>query len=144
MSFLTGLFSGKGAEIIGSVGNVIDGLTTNDSERSDAKTRLSEIVMAKLNELASLQADVIQTEMKGNFIQRSWRPMLMLFFAAVIGMKWFGLTDQSIPNELEMELLGIIKLGLGGYVVGRSAEKIASTVTKNIDLPFLKKKDRKL
>ena len=30
----------------------------------------------------------------------------------------------------------------GGYVVGRSVEKVATTVTKNVDMPFLKKKNR--
>ncbi|MGV8134072.1 MAG: hypothetical protein AB2L20_02570 [Mangrovibacterium sp.] len=38
--------------------------------------------------------------------------------------------------------MDIIELGLGGYVIGRSVENISKTVTRNIDLSFLKKKDR--
>ena len=66
----------------------------------------------------------------------------MLTFAALLVVRWTGLSDHVIPVELELELMGIIKLGLGGYVIGRSAEKISESVVKNIDMPFLKKKDR--
>ena len=37
----------------------------------------------------------------------------------------------------------LLKIGLGGYVIGRSAEKISDNVTKNADLSMLRKKDRK-
>lgn len=65
---------------------------------------------------------------------------MMLTFGVILVCKWFGLTDSNIPNELELELMNIIKIGLGGYVVGRSVEKVSESVTKNIDIPFLKKK----
>ena len=41
-----------------------------------------------------------------------------------------------------MGLLEIVKLGLSGYVVGRSVEKTAGVITENIDMSFLKKKKR--
>lgn len=48
-----------------------------------------------------------------------------------------------MAEQLKPEFWELLKLGLGGYVIGRSAEKIANSVTKNVDLPFLRKKDRK-
>ena len=127
---------------INAVGKVIDNVFTNDEEKSVAKKELTQIVLKSLNDLAEIQGEVIKTEMKGNFLQKSWRPIMMLTFGVILVCKWFGLTNEAIPLELELELLGIVKLGLGGYVVGRSVEKVAETVTKNIDIPFLKKKDR--
>lgn len=128
---------------IQAVGNIIDNVFTNDEEKSTAKKQLTEVVLKSLTDIAKVQGDVIKTEMKGNFLQKSWRPLMMLTFGVILVCKWFGLTDASIPLSLELELLGIVKLGLGGYVVGRSVEKVATIVTKNIDMPFLKKKDRK-
>ena len=138
------------AKIVGAIGgqagtqisSIVDGLTTSDGEKSSAKAQLTEIVLSSLNRITEAQADVLKTELSGNWLQRSWRPILMLTFAALLVVRWTGISDHVIPMELELELMGIIKLGLGGYVIGRSAEKISESVVKNIDMPFLKKKDR--
>ena len=100
--------------------------------------------MDSLTGLASVQASVIKTEMSGNILQRSWRPLLMLTFGFILVCKWFGWTNPEIPETLELELLSIIKIGLGGFVVARSVEKVSDSVTKNIDLSMLKKKERKI
>lgn len=130
-------------ETINSIGSVVDNLSTSNEEKSNAKKELSEVVLNALTKVSEIQGEVIKTEMKGNFLQRSWRPIMMLAFGTILVCKWFGLTDANIDHELELKLMDIVQLGLGGYVVGRSAEKIASTVTANIDMPFLRKKDRK-
>jgi hypothetical protein len=129
-------------KLIDSIGQSIDSIVTNDDEKLKAKNELSKTVLSELNRLYETQASVIKTEMSGNWLQRSWRPLLMWAFGCIIMMKWMGWTDPNISEELEMELLQIIKIGLGGYVLGRSVEKVAKTVTANIDMSFLKKKDR--
>ena len=138
-----GLLDFLKSSTIEAVGNVVDNVFTNDEEKSEAKKQLTEVVLKSLNEVAAVQGEVIKTEMKGNFLQKSWRPLMMLSFGVILICKWFGLTNDTIPLELELQLLDIVKLGLGGYVVGRSVEKVATTVTENVDIPFLKKKDRK-
>jgi hypothetical protein len=80
--------------------------------------------------------------MKGNWLQKSWRPLTMLTMVIILVCKWFGLTNSEIPLELEVELMGLLKIGIGGYIAGRSLEKVAGKVTENIDMPFLKKKNR--
>lgn len=127
---------------IDAIGKVVDTVITNDDEKSKAKKELAEVVLKSLNEVANVQGEVIKKEMEGNFLQKSWRPLLMLTFGTILVCKWFGLTDGNIDYELELKLMDIVQLGLGGYVVGRSVEKVAGTVTANIDMPFLKKKDR--
>jgi hypothetical protein len=138
------VFSFLKDKVIGEVGNVVDNVFTNDEEKSEAKKQLTEVVMKGLNDVAAVQGEVIKTEMTGNRLQRSWRPIMMLTFGAILVCKWFGWTDASIPDELELKLMDIIELGLGGFVIGRTVEKTATAVTKNVDMSFLKKKDRKL
>ena len=65
----------------------------------------------------------------------------MITFTLLLVAKWLGFTVE-VDQELELKLMDIIKLGIGGYVVSRGVEKVADTVTKNIDIPFLKKKNR--
>ena len=43
----------------------------------------------------------------------------------VIVAHWFGLTAPNIPESVQNSLLNIVMVGVGGYVVGRSGEKIA-------------------
>ena len=51
--------------------------------------------------------------------------MLMVTFAALVVAHWFGLTAPNIPENVQNSLLNIVMVGVGGYVVGRSGEKIA-------------------
>ncbi len=127
---------------VDAVGKIVDNVFTNDEEKSEAKKQISELVLKSLNQVADAQAEVIKTEMKGNFLQKSWRPITMLTMVVILVCKWFAFTDSSIPLELEVELMSLLKIGIGGYIGGRSIEKVADKITKNIDMPFLKKKDR--
>tara|TARA_R110000803_G_scaffold119436_1_gene187727 strand:- start:2234 stop:2629 length:396 start_codon:yes stop_codon:yes gene_type:complete len=118
------------ANVIGEVGKVIDNLFTSEEERIDAKNKVFKILQEKELELQRMQTDVIIAEAKGNWLQRSWRPILMLSFGfIVIYVKFIApLFDLKIP-ELENEFWNLLQLGIGGYVVGRSAEKIADNIT---------------
>ena len=60
---------------------------------------------------------------------------MMLLFAALMVAHWFGFTAPNIPESVQNSLLDIIMIGVGGYTVGRSAEKLdnnGKTKTKNI------------
>ena len=93
----------------------------------------SKLVEADL-EIAKAQRDVIVAEAQGqSWFQRNWRPLMMLFFAFVIGtVVWTGgyVNGHALDHDFVMEILSIIKLGLGGYVVGRTAEKITPQVAQ--------------
>lgn len=127
------------SNVVEQVGNVVDNLATSDDEKSAAKERLTSVVMSSLTEALKAQESVLKTEMQGNWLQRSWRPLTMLTFVVMIVIGAF----KEIPYmEGTHPFWQLLELGLGGYVVGRSVEKIAGNVTKNIDMPFLKKKNR--
>jgi hypothetical protein len=76
--------------------------------------------------LDSFRTDIIVAEANGEgYIQRNWRPITMLTFVGLVVAKWFGFAAPGVTEEIEMKLFDIIQLGLGGYVIGRSAEKVA-------------------
>lgn len=116
--------------VIGEIGKVIDNLFTNDEERIKAKNEVFKILKEKELELQKMQTEIIVAEAQGNWLQRSWRPILMLAFGfIVIYVKFIApLFDLRIP-ELENEFWNLLQLGIGGYVIGRSAEKIAGKIT---------------
>lgn len=116
--------------VVGEIGKIIDNLFTNDEERIKAKNEVFRILKEKELELQKMQTEIIVAEAKGNWLQRSWRPILMLAFGfIVIYVKFIApLFDLRIP-ELENEFWNLLQLGIGGYVIGRSAEKIANNIT---------------
>ncbi len=147
MKWLTELFGGK---IVEDVGTAIDNLTTSNEEKSNAKNAIAKTVFDSLNRLGDAQRDVLVTELKGNAIQRMWRPVTMLAFAFIVVFHFFiypliKTFTPELPDlpPLESYFWELLKIGLGGYVVGRSVEKVAETMTKNTDLSFLKRKDRR-
>jgi hypothetical protein len=52
----------------------------------------------------------------------------MLTFAALIVARWFGWAAPNLSEAEYLKLWSIVEFGLGGYVVGRSVEKIAGPV----------------
>jgi hypothetical protein len=49
----------------------------------------------------------------------------MVTFAGLVVAHWFGFTAPNIPESVQNSLLNIVMVGVGGYVKGRSAEKVA-------------------
>ena len=53
-------------------------------------------------------------------MQRNWRPITMLTFLALVVCDSFG----WLANPLASEAWTLLQIGLGGYVAGRSVEKV--------------------
>jgi hypothetical protein len=135
---------GKSTEAITqTIGETIDKLSTSDEEKMAAKEKLTSTVMSQLNTAMELQQNIIVSETQGNWLQRSWRPILMLSFGFIIIYRYFLSQVFHLPAvELPIDFWDLLEIGIGGYVVGRSVEKVADTVVKNVDISFMKKKSR--
>ena len=71
----------------------------------------------------------IRAEIKADsWLTKNWRPIIMLDFGALVTAHWLGFTAPNIDAAQVNGILLLIQIGLGGYVVGRSGEKIASVV----------------
>lgn len=112
-------------------GKLIDRLWPDPAQKDQAKLALME--MAQRGELAQLSesASIVRAEAQSeSWLAASWRPITMLTFVALIVAKWFGLTVDGITPEMELELMELIQIGLGGYVAGRTAEKIVPQIVQ--------------
>ena len=106
------------------VGRVIDRAIPDKAEADRVK---ADVTLAMLQEgRAELDGavSIITAEANGeSWLQRNWRPLLMLWFAGLVGAHWLGFTPPNLPEAVVMNLLDIVQVGVGGYVIGRSAEK---------------------
>ena len=111
--------------VIGIIETVV-GKTIKDKDQAERlKSALTQQVL-RLNEqeLAAASANIL-AEIKGeSWLQRNWRPGLMIWFAFLVGCYWFGFTPENLHESSINELFTLVQIGVGGYVVGRSGEKI--------------------
>lgn len=130
LGFITGPFTG----LVGEVGKLIDGVSTTTEEKLSAQAKLKEIENAFILQMTVLdtqfaqeQAKVIMAEVNSeSWMTRNWRPSLMYVFIYIIFHTFvlvpvFSIKGVAIPPEM-WELL---KLGMGGYIFGRSGEYVA-------------------
>jgi hypothetical protein len=96
-----------------------------DPQEADKKQLefLAIIQSGKLKELEAASNVIIAESKSESWITRSWRPITMLTFVALVAAHWLGFTAENITDEIVQSLLDIVKVGLGGYMVSRGVEK---------------------
>ena len=99
---------------------------------AEAAKAQQDMVMALLAQQASLNAaagDIIKAEAQSeHWLAACWRPILMLTFGGLIVARWLGWSAPGISEAEVLKLWDIVQLGLGGYVIGRSMEKVAPQI----------------
>jgi len=107
----------------------------DEDTRKRIELELSALVLG--NEYKRLEAEleakksIIVAEATGHsWLQRNWRPITMLTFVYIIAHNFifaplFGLKALPIPPDM----WALLKLGIGGYIGGRSLEKVVQMAT---------------
>lgn len=128
---------GTGAkETIDAIGNAIDRIDKSDEKLAlqlKYKQLLHEMEGKYLdyeNKLLDSQKEIISSEAKGeSWLQRNWRPLLMLVCITIICNNYLLVPYFKIPSAvLDDRIWNLIELGTGGYIVGRSVEKITDKI----------------
>ena len=70
--------------IVNSISELIGQLTLPAREKRELEIGLLKLIQELERELTQARAVAVQEEVKGNWLQRSWRPLVMLTFASVI------------------------------------------------------------
>lgn len=122
--------------VIDLVKDGLDRLIPDKTAAAQAKAALDQL--KESNGAKALEADLqlqlaglanVQAEAKGeSWLQRNWRPMVALFLTGLVGAYWFGYAAPNLTEATVADLFNLVKLCLGGYVIGRSGEKIASAI----------------
>ena len=122
------------AGIFKPAAELIDELHTSEDERLAAKGHLLDVQAAAMQRVfdyerstLEAQANIVSSEASSeHWLTATWRPITMLtMLTLVVGdaMMW-------LPNPLSEDAFTLLKIGLGGYLVGRSAEKIVCVIKK--------------
>ena len=118
------------AALIPLLGTILGRVLPDPAAQAQAQLQLMQMIQS--GELAQLtaQTDVIKTEASSQFwLTACWRPILMLVFTAIVANNYIlapylqAMFHVGLSLQLPPEMWDLLKLGVGGYVVGRSVEK---------------------
>lgn len=112
--------------MVGAVGEVIDRLTLPVREKRQLESELLQALAEWEQEQMAAQASILAEEARGNWLQRSWRPLVMLIFAMIILIGTF--TKLPILDD-SSRFWDLLEIGFGGYIVGQSGEKMLEAIT---------------
>ena len=119
--------------VLGSIfGQVTKNLFPDPADelrRIELENQLQLAMMQNGAALDQAAASIVSDEAKGeSWLQRNWRPLTMMTFVGLVVAKWLGFTAPGVSEAIELELMTLIQIGLGGYVGGRTVEKVAPVI----------------
>ena len=97
--------------ILETVASVVERLSLSSAEKKRLKQELETALLENECQRVEMQARVVGEEARGNWLQRSWRPVLMLALAGMF-------TDLPVLADTS-RFWDLLEIGLGGYIVGR-------------------------
>ena len=137
MGFLSKIFHKRTSTAISttvdSIGNLAKDIRTAitgdipPEKRAELYSKILDVTI----ELSKTQSNIIMTEMNGNWMQRSWRPILMFICIIIIAWNYMIVPVAGLPPMvLPKELWTLLTVGTGGYIALRSGEKIANNLRR--------------
>lgn len=117
----------------GLIAGVINRIWPDPTE--EEKSRLEQAkteIGASLSVLNSQVSVIVAEAQGGGWLQRNWRPITMLVFLALVVGHFFGMEGPNFTAEDSAHLFSLVELGLGGYVIGRTVEKVAPIVIRSV------------
>jgi len=122
--------------IVKPIFDLIDKALGNSAQAADLKAAIQKSAYENIARELDARKSIIVAELQGeSWLQRNWRPLLMLWFAGLVGAHWLGFTPPNLSEATVQSLLTIVKIGVGGYILGRSGEKIVKSVAPYIAQP---------
>ena len=112
------------------INRLVDDINATDEERATRRAELAKLqnealALALEREKLASQAGLVAAEAGGaSWLQRNWRPVTMLSFLGLVVADAFGLLAFRLADQAWL----LLQIGLGGYVVGRSVEKISPQI----------------
>ena len=116
---------------------IIEKIIPDPQAKQAAQLKLIELEQAgDLKELDAAMQVIVAEAKSEHSLTSQWRPITMLTFVAIVANNYLLYPYLSLLWEaapllpLPEDLWDLLKLGIGGYVVGRSAEKVAKEIKK--------------
>jgi hypothetical protein len=137
LAILTKLVAGP---LIGKVVDLVKGYQDKKLSEAALRAEVEKALLSTFAETIKTQGSVIEAEIRGeSWLQRNWRPIVAICFAFIVFfygiitpilVGWFGAPPVRVGDQLLEWIMQAVMVCLGGYIGGRSLEKIVSTLRR--------------
>jgi hypothetical protein len=137
LAFLAKLVAGP---LVGKVVDLVKGYQDKKLSEAALRAEVEKAILSTFADVAKTQGSVIEAEARGEgWLQRNWRPIVAVCFAFIvvfyglitpIAVGWFGAPPVRVGDQLLGWIMDAVVICLGGYIGGRSLEKIVATLRR--------------
>jgi hypothetical protein len=113
------------------VGDLVKRLVPDSDKANEIEKEVKLALLEHTDSLEAMRGKIVLAEANsGNWLTSAWRPLLMMVVVLIIACNYllFPIVrifyPEMITLELPQELWTLLTIGVGGYVVGRSGEKM--------------------
>ena len=125
---LTNLLSGGAAELVKSVGGVIDNLHTSKEEKLAAEAKIKDLVMGYEAEMQKQVTERWKMDMQSDsWLSKNIRPLVLVFLVVATVLLIFidaGAISFVVQDKWTDLLQLVLITVIGAYFGGRSLEKV--------------------
>jgi len=119
------------------VGDIVKEAIPDPDKKAEAENKVRLALLENTKQIEASASAIVLAEAKSeSWIASSWRPILMLNITAIVSVNYliFPLIEVTTGNKMMIplpeELWTLLTVGVGGYVLGRSGEKVAKNFQK--------------
>ena len=113
--------------------DVVKKIVPDTDKHKEIEKEVKLALLEHTDSLEKMRGEIVLAEAQSKgWITASWRPLLMMVAICIIAVNYliFPLVGIAYPEisqhtlELPDQLWNLLTLGVGGYIVGRSGEKM--------------------
>ncbi|WP_353979405.1 3TM-type holin [Salinicola endophyticus] len=120
--------------VISPVLDIVDKAVTDKDEAARLKAELTRQLITERSKSLDARMQVVMAEANGeSWLQRNWRPLLMLVIVAIVANNYLvapylgAMFGVGLTLPLPQSLWDLMTLGVGGYIAGQTAERGLAT-----------------
>lgn len=113
------------------VGDLVKRLIPDGDNQVEVEKEIKLALLEHSDSLEALRGKIVLEEAKSSsWLTATWRPLLMMVIVSIIFLNYLlfpvlGMfTETNYAIDLPIELWNLLQIGVGGYIVGRSGEKM--------------------
>ena len=125
--------------MLGPVLELVERIVPDPKDRLELEARLADYAQESEARIVEARAQVVSAEAQGSWLQRAWRPIFMFVCMGLLGWHAIALPILAVSLGVSLnEMIGLtlvpdglwtlLTIGMGGYIAGRSGEKIATVL----------------
>jgi len=106
-------------------------LVPDSDKAAEVEREVKLALLEHTDSLEQMRGKIVLSEAKSSsWLTASWRPLLMMVIVAIVAVNYLIFPilnlfiEQELMIDLPLELWNLLQIGVGGYIVGRSGEKM--------------------